>query len=71
VSTDDDSFLVEVIIEDAGPSGSALDKWDEPCPTCEQEMWLRAIAARRTGAVYVVFCAGCGKSIQERWNLLP
>jgi hypothetical protein len=62
-------------VEDGGPVEvwvePADDDWDEVCPGCEKDTWLRAIAGYRTGACWVVFCGGCGKTIQKRWNILP
>jgi len=62
-------------VEDGGPVEICVepadDDWDEICPCCEESNWVRAIAGYRTSACWVVFCGGCGKIIQKRWNLLP
>ena len=66
----EDGGLSEALIEPAGEAAGPMDNWDEWCPTCEIEAWLRLVAAYRGGAYWAVFCSGCGKVCQERWNLL-
>ena len=61
-------------IEDATPRDvivEAADTETEQCPACESENWLRAIAGYDKGACWVIFCADCGKTLDERWNMLP
>jgi hypothetical protein len=62
----EDDDLAEVIIE------SAEDETDwEECPCCEAAEWLRAIAAYPKGACWVIYCGGCGKTVQKRWTIAP
>lgn len=63
-------------IEDGGPTEVHLEPADdeadwEECPCCGEDRWLRAIAAYQRGTCWVIFCAGCGKPIQEKWGILP
>ena len=61
-------------IEDGGPKDLILEDAEaetEVCPVCESENWLRAIAGYTNGACWVIFCADCGRTIEERWNILP
>ena len=62
----EDGGLDDAIIE------SAEDETDwEECPVCEEANWLRAVAAYPNGACGVIYCGGCGKTIQKRWNISP
>jgi len=61
--------LVEVIVEPVTEE-EATTNW-ETCPCCESEKLLRIIARHVKACFWVVFCADCGKFLQERWNLLP
>lgn len=38
------------------------------CPCCQGDEWLRAIATYGYRAFYVIYCANCGKPIEERWT---
>jgi len=63
-------------IEDGGPTEVHVEPADEDadwerCPACEEVQWLRAIAAYEKGACWVIYCGGCGKPIEKRWNILP
>lgn len=42
----------------------------EICAHCEADDWMRAIAIYARGCCYVIYCGGCGKSIEERWTEL-
>jgi hypothetical protein len=60
-------------IEDGGPNEviiEAAEDEDEICPVCEDENWLRVIAAYTKGSVWVIYCGTCGRTTEERWNLL-
>jgi hypothetical protein len=57
--------LNEVLIEDCS------DEEDELCPCCNDLNWLRLVAAYPRGACWVIYCGSCGKSFQERWNIIP
>lgn len=61
-------------IEDGGPKDLILEDTEadtDMCPACESENSLRAIAGYENGACWVIFCADCGKTIDEHWNELP
>jgi hypothetical protein len=60
----EDGGLVEVHVEQA-------DDEDEACPCCEADDWVRAIAVYPKGACWVIYCGGCGKVIQQKWNIIP
>jgi len=62
----EDGGLNEVHVESVEDDS----EWEE-CPCCETSNWLRAIAAYPRGACWVVYCGDCGKTIQERWNIVP
>ena len=64
-------------IEDGGPEEviveSAADVTEDEgdCPCCHEVNWLRAIVRYARGACWVIYCGECGKTIEERWNILP
>ncbi len=58
-----DGASMDIILEDA--------EEEEECPICEGDRWLRAIAVYERGSCWVIYCADCGRSIEERWNTLP
>ena len=62
----EDGGLTEVVIE-----GADEDVDHEYCPGCEVTNWLRAISVYGRGTCWVVFCGGCGRTVEERWNILP
>ena len=43
----------------------------EVCPACQSPYWFRLIASYMRGACWVIYCAGCGKPIEARWNIIP
>jgi hypothetical protein len=45
-------------------------EWEE-CPCCGESTWYRLIAAYVRGACYVIYCGGCGKPFEQKWNILP
>ena len=64
-------------IEDGGPTEVIVEAADDAveelgaCPCCHELNWLRAIAAYRSGACFVIYCGNCGKTVEERWNIVP
>ena len=61
-------------IEDGGPKDYIIEEVEgevEDCPCCETNNWLRAIAAYERGTCWVIYCADCGRTAEERWNILP
>jgi hypothetical protein len=63
----EDGGIVDLILELAEESAE-----DEgPCPCCGEFDWLRAIASYMGGACWVVFCGGCGRPLEQRWNIIP
>jgi len=40
------------------------------CGPCGAQDWLRAIAVYAGRACYVIYCADCGRSIEENWTEL-
>lgn len=62
----EESGLFDIIVEDASEEEAF-----EECPCCGAEHWLRAIACYIKGACWVIYCAGCGKPVQKRWNIIP
>lgn len=62
----EDGGLTNALVE------SAVDDMDdEDCPCCESSNWLRAVAAYTSGSCWVIYCGGCGKTVQRRWNIVP
>lgn len=62
----EESGFKEAIVEE----GDEEADWEE-CPCCGDTDWVRAIAVYERGTCWVLFCGGCGKPIQEKWNILP
>jgi hypothetical protein len=60
-------------IEDGGPQDFLLEAADEDevCPICDADNWLRAVAIYKRGACWIIYCGDCGRTIEERWNILP
>jgi len=60
-------------IEDGGPNDVIIEgaaNEEEICPICEGEDWIRVIAAYDKGSVWVIFCGYCGRTTEERWNII-
>jgi hypothetical protein len=63
-------------IEEGGPTEALIEpanseaEWEE-CPCCGECNWLRVVAAYATGACWVIYCGGCGKKLDGKWNRLP
>ena len=61
----EDGGLVDAIIE------CCNDEEEELCPSCNDMDWLRLIAGYQKGACWVIYCGTCGKTFEERWNIIP
>lgn len=64
-------------IEESGLSDALVESAEEdndwencPCPGCKEAIWLRLVAVYGTGTCWVVYCGGCGKTIQKQWNFI-